>query len=195
MENIARNAQKTVIQRIVLIVIPFILLITALVISFKSCERNHRLGFVPKALKVSKIVYAQEESRGIGPSGNESGVIVYELPEDVAEQIKKSGITFFSDSLASKQGNDDRAGEYEKWEETPLLSESAWREAGEGRTTAAPQIENYLNRYGFGVSVEPDVAKEINLIVSKGGAYFARGRGGIIIVSPETKRVIYTYSG
>ena len=196
MADIKRKAEKKMIRRTAkfaaLALIPAIII---LFVSFKSCERRQRLDFVPNGLKVSKIIYAAEESRGFGPGGNESGVIVYELPETVAEEIKKNGLKFFSDALESGQSGDDRAERDEKWEETPLLSDSSWRDAGEGQTTPNPQIENYVNRYGVGVAVEPDAAREINSIILKGGAYFARRRVGVIIVSPEVRRVIYAYSG
>jgi hypothetical protein len=42
---------------------------------------------VPAYLQVSKVLYVKEESWGFGPGGNETGLLVYELPADVAAAI------------------------------------------------------------------------------------------------------------
>jgi len=65
-----------------------------LTILLNSCENVRQLSFAPKGLGVSKILYVAEESSGFGPGGNETGVIVYELPENAATEIEKNGVAY-----------------------------------------------------------------------------------------------------
>ena len=67
-----------------------------LLFSFKLWERSHHLSFVPDGLSVSTILYVEEESWGFGPGGNETGLIVYELPDSTAKEIQKAGIDYFT---------------------------------------------------------------------------------------------------
>jgi hypothetical protein len=188
-----------------IVVITLVAAIAILFISFKQFEHRHRLSFVPDAFNVSRIIYAREESWGFGPGGNESGVMVYELPDQVAIAIQNNGLRYF-ETMPPNQRNDNQNGRYEKWQKTPL-TEPSWFEPGGIRSPrndqtntsqshgSNPKLENYLYRYGFGISLDPTLENEINQIVSKPGAFFAQGRTGIIIVSPATKKVIYAYSG
>ena len=65
------------------------LIVIALVIilPWAGCQlvvRSHRLSFVPEAMGVWRVLYAAEESWGFGPGGNETGIIVYAMPREVA---------------------------------------------------------------------------------------------------------------
>lgn len=48
-----------------------VILVSSSVAYYKHLETQHRLSFVPEGLKVEEILYAKEESWGIGPSANE----------------------------------------------------------------------------------------------------------------------------
>lgn len=161
-----------------LLLVPIALSILLSII-FASWEREQRLSFVPKKLSVSNIVYTKEEIFGFGPGGNETGVLVYELPERTARDIEKIGIEYFIDAI-DRQGNNIDL--YQKWQKTP--------------TADIENIENYLGRYGFGISIDPRIENEIDETILKSGSFFANGRGGrILIVNPKTRRVFLAYSG
>lgn len=79
--------------------------------AFKIYEQNFMLSAVPDALHVSSISYNEEESWGFGPGGNEAGIRVYPLPEQVAQQIAERGIDFFSNMSPNQhQRNRRRRG-------------------------------------------------------------------------------------
>ena len=63
---------------------------------WKNWERESRLSHVPEDLSVSKILYVEEAVYGFGPGGNENGVIMYELSDEVANQVKREGINYFN---------------------------------------------------------------------------------------------------
>lgn len=162
----------------------------------KAFAYNHHLSFIPDGMGVWRIVYAKEESWGFGPGGNESGVIVYSLPDSTAEEIQKTGIKYFS-NLPKRVLNlgDHLRGIYENWHDTPL--EADWvtkrtnHESLERPYTTG--IASYL--YQFGFTIDPDVEGEINESIKKTGSFYARGRTGIIIVAPHMHKVFYVYSG
>lgn len=175
------------------------ILVSSSVVYYKHVEKQHRLSFVPEGLKVEKIIYASEESWGFGPGGNETGVIVYELPDTIGEQISKVGIDYFS-SLPPQSGDShDWHGRYEKWYSTPIPYGDSWSgPESDNKTnpdTFVPKIETYLDRYGFSIPLDPAIESAIDIAISKKGSFFAYGRIGMLIVIPETRRVVYAYNG
>ena len=148
-----------------------------------------RLGLVPATWGVSEVLYAKDESSGFGPGGNESGIVVYRLPNAIATQLQNRGIT--AEALSAKP-DDERPD----WAETPV-SDMDWRCepvvvcAAPGR----PMVENYLDRYGFGISIPKDLANELNSAISKPGAYYSHGRIGVLIVAPSVGKVYFVFSG
>jgi hypothetical protein len=179
--------------------IVFAVLVSSSVIYYKHFEKQLRLSYVPEGLKVEKIIYASEESWGFGPGGNETGVIVYELPDTIGEQISKVGIDYFS-SLPPQSGDShDWHGRFEKWYSTPIPYNDSWSYTeSDNKTTQdtfVPKIETYLLKYGFGIPLAPAIENAIDTAISKKGNFFAYGRIGMIIVIPETRRVVFAYNG
>ena len=58
------------------------------VMAWKTFERQHWLSFPPPDLHVTKVLYVQTGDWGFGPGGNETGVVLYELPDHVAAQLR-----------------------------------------------------------------------------------------------------------
>jgi hypothetical protein len=175
------------------------ILCLVLLTSFKLLERKHRFSFVPEALGVSNILYANEESWGFGPGGNETGVIAYELPDAVAKEIQRAGVGFFA-AMPPKAGDShDWHGRYEKWQPTPILGDPSWASGELDRknvTVNSPQkIAHYLDKYGFGIPIDSHIEQIVNEAISKPGSFFAYGRIGVLIVIPDMRKVIYVYNG
>ena len=173
-----------------------VLVLIALVLSFELYERQFRLGHVPEGLNVSTVLYATEQSWGLPffplPGDNEAGLIVYELPDGTAKEIRKAGIDYFA-KMPQKAGyGRDWHGRYETWQSTPVLLEGS--DSGTNRTHSY-EIANYLNRYGFGISVDSQIEQQINHAISRPGSFAAYGRTGILIVIPDIRRVVYAYNG
>jgi hypothetical protein len=92
------------------------------------------------------------------------------------------------------EGRDDRRSYY-GWRRTPVVRDNHWSapEAGEPE---AVSLTAYLNRYGFEIPVDGDVAAEADRLMRTPGAYYAYGRGGsMVIVAPRVKRVVMAYAG
>ena len=45
------------------------------------------------------------------------------------------------------------------------------------------------------MDIDPDIVSMANSIVNSAGSYYAYGRIGLIVVSPEHKLVVYMYNG
>lgn len=152
---------------------------------FKQKEETFYLEHIPQEMGVSKILYKKTESWGFGPGGNETGVVVFELPENSAQTIESGGTDFFN--VISK--DDTPRNEYIRkcgdWQESPLSdAKTSWT------------LGRFLNQYGFGVTVDQAIENEINLAASTKGSYSAGCAGGaVIIVSPKIKKVFFLYAG
>lgn len=181
--------EKSQIAIYLLILFGFILFIN---LQYKSWEERRYLDIVPYGLNVSKVIYVNEESWGIGPGGNETGNIFYELPDQVANEIQKLGAAkFYKDTGGFS--------DFRNWAQTPILLTDAWQDSGSGREPEQniqfTKIANYLERWGFSVSIDPKIESEIDYAIRKPGSYYAYDRNGIIIVIPNYKKVVYAYAG
>jgi len=175
------------------------IVVTCAVALWEWVEHEHRLSYIPGALGVTKVLYAHEESWGFGPGGNETGVIAYELPPDVALRIELEGKQFL-EKLPVAPYTGDWRGRYETWALTPIDGHKEWLEGelsryGPPGAVIRPQLENYLNKYGFGIDVDPAVLRQVNVAVSTPGSLFAYGRIGVIILVPKEQAVFYVYNG
>src|SRR5688572_18709901 len=150
-----------------------------------------RLGFVPQAMGVWNVLYASEQSWGFGPGGNETGIIVYKMPEAVAAELEKDGITYLAHLAEQSNGR----GRYETWLPTPIVSDQRWPQGGrgkmEGLTWTSPGIGDYLFRYGFWIPVDKAVEQMVNDALFRPGSYYAHGRTGMIILAPAARRIVY----
>jgi len=177
---------KTEIAIYLLIWFGFILIIY---LQYKSWEEQRYLDIVPYGLNVSKVIYVSEESWGDGPGGNETGVIVYQLSDQVANEIQKVGVAIFSKNTGG-------FSDFRNWKQTPIYTweEAISREEPE-LSHRLNKIAHYLNSYGFPISIDLQIESEIDNAITKAGSYYAYSRTGIIIVLPINKKVVYAYAG
>lgn len=168
-----------------------------ILVGFKGCVYSHHLSFIPKGIGVWWITYSKEESWGFWSGGNETGVIVYLLPAASAEKVKAGGIDYLSTLKPEfmPNGRNRWNGIYEQWKSTPLTFHDPSSDTERGSDTAIPNIDYYLDKYGFGISIDSEVKKEINKAISEPGNFYAGGRSGIIIVAPSMRRIFYVYAG
>lgn len=162
------------------------------VAAYKFYERRFNMNHVPDALGVSAISYELQESWGFGPGGNEAGILVYPLSEEVSRQLEQGGVKFLQ-TMPPNQNQADRRwqGAYETWLETPAVNPQWKLNAKTGHL----DVMDYICVYGFCIDVDPGVVNEANEIVNSAGSYYAQGRIGIIVVSPKRKKVLYFYNG
>lgn len=161
---------------------------------FHACAYDFRLDLAPKGLGVWRILYEEGQSWGFGPGGNETGVIVYGLPSGSARKVAEGGAAYLNRLPSNK---DRRRG---AWRPTPL-TEGRWLERtnlGDPRVTGyEPSLEDYLDQYGFGIAIDPAIQRQTDQMLREPGAYYAYDRrgGGLVIVDPERRRVVFAYAG
>lgn len=138
-------------------------LIGAPVLMFKNYEKRFMLSFVPDALQVTSVVYTTEESWGFGPGGNETGIRVYRLPEQVANEISLQGIEFLN-NLPPNHNQQERRwrGRYQTWLPTPISESDKWKLRAQAQ---ALNIYDYLCAYGFCIKVDDAVVKQTTDII------------------------------
>lgn len=138
----------------------------------------NRLSLLPPQLEVQKVLYTETNSWGFGPGGNETGVILYELPSHMSHKNPSDLVPELT------------------WEATPLHGHREWFEGeGASRTKPGPLLDNYLNQYGFGIPIKAEVASVINRAVSAQGSWYAYSERGIIVLIPLINRVAFIYAG
>lgn len=176
-------------RRFLLLLASLVLILVAI---WKHYEQEFALQAVPDALQVRSVIYANEESWGFGPGGNEAGIRLYPLSEEVSSRIGRSGISFLQQLPPNQdQPSRDWRGRYEQWSETPIQGPH-WRI---NENTGLLNVIDYICAYGFCIDIPPDRLRQANEIVSRPGSFYARGRIGTIVVSPKHKLVLYFYNG
>ena len=159
-------------------------------------KRSHHLSFVPPAMGVRTILYVEKEAWGFGPGGNETGIIVYEMPETTRERILNEGI----DWLNGLPGSGNRwRGRYRNWHSTPFDPDVAgafdiWAMENESCGHGGG-IAGYMFRYGFCVPFDPHYESLANEALSSSGGFYAFGRIGMLLLIPSKDLVIYAYNG
>ena len=169
---------------------PIVVLVAVSYGLFKLKEYQHHMNLVPADLEVTGILYSNEENWGSIllplPGDNETGILMYGLSAAVANKIIAEGMSFFNrpENVARRVG-------FQQWHETPIAEgDDEWPVAKFGR-----KMSNYLDKYGFGILVDPSVESLVDDAISKPGSFYSHGRTGLVIVIPKAKRVIFAYAG
>lgn len=155
-------------------------------------QTRHWLSFVPKELGVTHVLYTKVQSWGFGPGGNETGVVVYVLPDSISQKIQKNGISQILGLPVAERAHESGPGHSDSWQATPLKLEGLDENLN---TIMSDQISHFLNRYGFGVEIDPQIEPQINRSISQSGSFAALGRNGVLIVSPALGRAFYVFNG
>ncbi|WP_158503210.1 hypothetical protein [Shimia thalassica] len=87
-------------------------------LAWKGFLYRHHLRFVPEEMGVWRIIYVAEEAWGFGPGGNETGIIVYDMPEATYEALQAGGIKWLQ-NLSSNSWSGWQ-GRYDEWHSTPV---------------------------------------------------------------------------
>jgi hypothetical protein len=147
------------------------------------------LNHIPAALNVQRVLYASEQEWGFGPGGNEAGSIVYQMPDDVASELQKKGLALLRSLPTGKR---QRAIQ---WLPTPVEIEGVWASVEPVWEKRSP-ISNYLGQYGFLITVRSDILKLADTALLAPGNFYGFGSaGGVLILIPSERRVIFAYCG
>ena len=163
-------------------------------LAWEICVYVWHLTRLPPGINAPFVLSASDQAFGIGPGGNESGLLTFALAPGEAPKIGRGGVA----------GLEARTGVW--WGETPVrvssppMAQEDWLyEDGTGDPHPAghrPSITDYLDRYGFGIGIGDRREKKIDDILNSPGAFYTYGdHGGMTIVSPRHGWVIYAYAG
>jgi hypothetical protein len=163
-------------------------LIAASVFIWQRWQRQHWLSIAPAQFHITQILYNKTQSWGIGPGGHATGVVVYELPVAIAQQLSGDAAAVLNAPNALYD-----------WKPTPLHGYSEWTHTAgappQSGPQPAPRLDNYLNQYGFGISIEPHTANAIDQAISTAGNFYAHTRTGMLLVMPAQRRLVLMYAG
>ncbi len=141
-------------------------------------------------MNIEKVLYAEEKAWGVGlPGDNETGVIAYELPEDVSKALELRGLGYLEGLDCARRDGGDWRGRFYRWKRTPIQDGRKWAKAGD------PEIRTYLGQYGFDINISPTIEAEINAAISGSDAFFAYGQIGFAILVPSKRRAYFVYAG
>lgn len=161
-------------------------------LAYKAFELRHVLALVPKPMHVVWIDYRRQESWGIGgPGDNETGFIAYRLTVDSAHWAQEKAAQL---SEAHQPGADG-------WLPTPVDDTErarGWHDEYSDRHRAAHRadIAEYLEKYGFGISVDRRWLDQANRAARQSGSFYRYDRGGrVTIVDPAAGYVYVAYAG
>lgn len=162
-------------------------------LTFKVWELNFILARVPDPLHASWIEYRVETASGIGmPGDNETGFVVYRLTRDSARWARTRAARL-EELLPGGSRN---------WQPTPVADwsdgGSRWHPYDDDHPTPAhaPDIKEFLGKYGFEISIEPARADEFNRAIQASGSFYSYGPGGsVTIVDPRRGKVYFAYAG
>lgn len=167
-------------------------------LAFKLVEYRTRLGYLPDGFGAWRIVYAEGQVYGFGPGGNETGLVVYRMPPAMEAALAERGISWLND-LSARGDRGWRRG-FSTWRTTPTGPETSWSDPALCRPGSAPRgscpgIAVFLNRYGDGLTLRPEVEEMVNRALFAPGAYWSAGRGGLVVVIPDQDRIVFAHAG
>lgn len=167
------------------------------VLPWGGCQlysHHDRLSHVPTTMGVSNVLFQDMQSWGFGPGANDTGLIVYEMPQAVAENLDSGGLLYLG-GLPRQEGSGWH-GRYVNWQETPLIPNDNWpKKPDEERFWTSPGIGDYLGKYGYPIRIPTEIEALVNQAIFHKGSYFAYGRIGMIILIPSERRIVYAYNG
>jgi hypothetical protein len=183
-----------------------ILVLAAASLAWKAFLYRHHLRFVPEAMNVWWVRYVAEEAWGFGPGGNETGIIVYDMPASVHRALGENEAFAWLEALPPNSWRGWQ-GRYETWRVTPIsTADFAWADPAACPPEASdrhlfiyrngcPSISGYMGTYGFPIPFDPEVESMVNEALFSPGAYYAFGRIGMLILIPARQRIVYVYNG
>lgn len=158
---------------------------------FKACEIYFALSYVPQPLQVFWIEYRLEQAGGLGlPGGNETGFVVYRMTGKSAEWTRSRGqnlgaILPGGSTVWHPTPIDDR-GAHDRWHANDSAS---------APPDHAPNLEEYLDRYGFSIPIENGRDIEFNDAIQNPGSFYSYGRSGsVIVVDPKRGKIYVAYA-
>ena len=158
----------------------------ALCTAWLGWEHSWRVGFLPRSLRISRILYANERIFGLGPGGNEAGIIVYALSSNAAAAALRGGVSY----LEGRPGQGRSL--YRDWKATPMKAPVRVF----GRVLGSTDICDVIcaGPEAAGVHADPQIIRQVNQSLAQRGSYYSSGPNGLLVVSPASRRAVFAYA-
>lgn len=154
-------------------------------------------GRIPSNTRVEQTIFSKEEAWGLGPGGNEAGLLIYELnSEDAAHLVSRERFLKSSDQIRSEIDPADSS--YYEWKRTPIpnILQESENECADRTESSTLRIEDYIQQYCYFITVDPAYKQMVDKIIALPGSYHAFGDGGsLIIVAPRQRKIVLAYAG
>jgi len=160
----------------------------------KLSDASRHRSMTPPCLGVLKVVYSKEETWGFGPGGNETGIVIFELPHDIANDIEQQGLRFLNQCASTRvvAESSRKARTLYTWRATPVLVEATGSDMNKVLTQ---NITEYLNKYGFQIVLERKFEKNIDNALSSPGNWVDDNGSRLIIIMPKASKLVFAYRG
>lgn len=144
-------------------------------------DRKRQLSFVPETMNVSRILYVSEETSlfSFHPSGR--GIIVYEMPEALVQQLTQQGPGFLKRHTGV--GNDDPRRRYWWWEATPRMSHAS----------GFLRVESFLEQHDNRMETDADITSLTNDALGRPGSFYSQNDVGSLLLIPGAARIVFFY--
>jgi hypothetical protein len=158
-----------------------------------GCPGANRLRVLhrfPDGIGAFWVSYADNQTYGFGPGGNETGFNVVLLTKAGAARVAEGGVSWLD---AQPGGRVTTA-----WLETPVPGDELWqgREDSALGRFPAPSVDAILWRYGFGIDLPPGHKAAVDAALNRPGSFYSFGRSGVVlIIVPATARAYVLYAG
>lgn len=117
---------------------------------------------------------------------------MFELPVEIASSIEWQGIGFLDQYMSERVAAHHGSSNPFRWKATPVRVEGA---DGDTNSSLSYDINKYLNRYGFGILIDKEVARNINDALSSQGNFVDDNGRRLIILMPKAAKLVVAYSG
>jgi hypothetical protein len=161
---------------------------------YKSLEAKFYYNRTPRGAGLGMIAYLQSQSWGLGPGGNETGIVVFRLNRQSARELQEQPSEFFA-RLAEQHAQPNTGYDcriYEQWTGTPLEAE---REPNDEGQSGPLTWDRFANRYGFGITIPNAYRRMVDRSFAAPGSYYSIGRCGLFIFMPNERTAAYMFAG
>ena len=187
-----------------------LLLLKALLITLvwffvlKSCQERSEVKRVqryierlPEILNVEKLIYIAESPwyYAIGPGGNEGGVRVFEMPEEIVNKLATDRDNFLKNEAFKT--NRVWAPLIHLWHESPDGSHRFPPNGIDREDCTANQfstIQNYIEYY-TSVDLNHEIIDTIDNALQSEGSFSIGYYGSLLILMPKERWIVYAFNG
>lgn len=177
---------------VLVIVTPFLLMIAGIVFLFgqqavRTVDQWTFSGNLPLGMDFGSPLYRTYDSW----ADHFAEVAAWQMPAELHQQFRAAPRAWLQGHIHTRKHPDRYPLD---WQETPVSARcSAWFDVPAEALKSAPLVENFTGSMGVSLSLDPDIAREINAALSGPGNWYACGAELFLLV-PETGRFFFISS-